>query len=294
VSTPVPFTQDRIALPSGLTLAIREWRGPGPLALLHHGTGFCAATWRRVAERLAARFHVVAFDARGHGASDKPAEAFRWATFVDDARDLARALVTRAGASSVALGVGHSFGGAVLLRLAQCEPELLRSVVAIDPVLLTQERYAARGLRADGSHALSIATRMRQARFASRAAARDALSSLRIYATWEPAVLDDYLDGGLTDAGDGAVRLECAPETEARMFELGPNRALFEGDPIRVPALVQRARHGWFTAEEYAQFRPAFPSAELEEIDAGHLVPMEEPDVVAARVLAFASQRAAG
>jgi pimeloyl-ACP methyl ester carboxylesterase len=106
-------------------------------------------------------------------------------------------------------------------------------------------------------------------------------------------VLDDYLRDAFADEPEGGVSLKCPPAIEACMFEMGGNEALFAGDPIRVPTLVQRALGGWFSAEEYAQFRPVFPHADLEEIDAGHMVPMDAPDVVAARVLRFWDERVA-
>ena len=58
----------RISLPeNGVEIAILDWGGDGPLALLHHANGFSAAVWGPVAEHLRGRFRVVAVDARGHG-----------------------------------------------------------------------------------------------------------------------------------------------------------------------------------------------------------------------------------
>jgi pimeloyl-ACP methyl ester carboxylesterase len=61
----------RLRLPSrGIELALVDWGGDGPLALLAHANGFCADVLGPLAERLRARFHVVGFDARGHGDSE--------------------------------------------------------------------------------------------------------------------------------------------------------------------------------------------------------------------------------
>ena len=62
----------RVRTKSGIEIALRDWGGDGPLALLHHANGFCAELWAQVAERLRGRFHLIALDARGHGASSKP------------------------------------------------------------------------------------------------------------------------------------------------------------------------------------------------------------------------------
>ena len=77
----------RLALPDrGVEIALLDWGGSGPLALLHHANGFCAATWALLAERLRPHYRVVALDARGHGDSTCPAPgpAYRWTEFMHD------------------------------------------------------------------------------------------------------------------------------------------------------------------------------------------------------------------
>jgi pimeloyl-ACP methyl ester carboxylesterase len=55
----------------GVDLAVYE-RGSGPTVLLVHGYPDTHAVWDGVAARLADRFHVVAYDVRGAGASSRP------------------------------------------------------------------------------------------------------------------------------------------------------------------------------------------------------------------------------
>jgi len=43
----------KIRLPeSGIEIALLDWGGDGPIALLHHANGYCAAIWAPVAERV--------------------------------------------------------------------------------------------------------------------------------------------------------------------------------------------------------------------------------------------------
>ena len=55
---------------ASIEIAGLDWGGDGPIALLNHANGFCAATWGLVAGKLCERFRVVGIDARGHGDSD--------------------------------------------------------------------------------------------------------------------------------------------------------------------------------------------------------------------------------
>jgi pimeloyl-ACP methyl ester carboxylesterase len=100
--------------PDGVRLAIYEWGDPsGPELLFAHGASQSALAWRRQMESPAlARFRAVAWDLRGHGASDKPldrayyAEGSRWADevlTVLDAAELRRPTV-----------VAWSYAGTVL------------------------------------------------------------------------------------------------------------------------------------------------------------------------------------
>src|SRR5919197_4622949 len=66
-------------------LAVREWGEPDrPTVVLLHGYPDTAAVWTEVAERLTARFHVVAYDIRGAGGSTAPRAG--WATTMSGVR----------------------------------------------------------------------------------------------------------------------------------------------------------------------------------------------------------------
>ncbi len=87
--------------------------GPLPLVLLH---GFASAhnTWYDLARHFPAdRFRFFLLDLKGFGLSAKPRDD---AYAVEDQADMVRAFIREQGFRSVVL-VGHSFGGAVALRV---------------------------------------------------------------------------------------------------------------------------------------------------------------------------------
>jgi pimeloyl-ACP methyl ester carboxylesterase len=105
-------------------------QGDGTPVVLLHSTGASSAQWRRLAAELSDRFRVLAPDLCGYGGSG----TWQGEGEISLAAEAAAvaALVERRD-EPVHL-VGHSFGGAVALRFVQERPELVRSLVLIEPV----------------------------------------------------------------------------------------------------------------------------------------------------------------
>ncbi len=112
-------------------------RGSGEVLLLVHGTGASVADWQEgLAERLARRHRVVAFDYYGHGLSDRDhGLAYGSALWARQAIDVMDAL----GVEHFHV-IGHSVGGVVAAVVAADAPGRVRSAVfighgmAMDPV----------------------------------------------------------------------------------------------------------------------------------------------------------------
>ena len=282
----------RIALPeSEIEIATLDFGGEGPLALLHHANGFCAAVWEPVARALSRHYRVIAMDARGHGRSTKPTrrEAYRWEWFGRDARGVAEALLREHGARRIALGLGHSFGGTALIAASSERPALFERLVLVDPIAppaLSAEMEARRRQYGD---ALVEGARKRRAVWPSREAAREKWAGKELFERWDPRVFDLYLAEGLLDRADGQVELACAPETEATIFDAaGELDVMQRAAGVRVPALVLWARGGNFTWAHYEALVARMQQGVLRVADAGHLVPMEQPELVVREVLRFA------
>lgn len=98
--------------------------------VLLHSSASSARQWDRLADALRPRFDVCAVELHGHGGqAARPVTAPL--TLAEEAT-LALPLLARAGGAHV---VGHSFGAAIALKLAAMRPDLVRSVVAYEPVL---------------------------------------------------------------------------------------------------------------------------------------------------------------
>jgi non-heme chloroperoxidase len=63
-----------VKTPDGLTISAQDWGNPtGPEILFIHGFSQSHMSWmRQVDSDLTKEFHIVTYDLRGHGNSDKP------------------------------------------------------------------------------------------------------------------------------------------------------------------------------------------------------------------------------
>lgn len=113
-------------LPVGdVRLHVTEWGAPTAdvTVVLAHGWTLSGRIWEDVAESLVAAdpaVRVIAHDHRGHGSSDRVAEA----SIEQLADDLAAVIAALAPTGPVVLG-GHSLGGFTLTALAERHPELV-------------------------------------------------------------------------------------------------------------------------------------------------------------------------
>jgi len=98
----------------GVRLATYEWGNPaGPALVLVHGIAQCHLCFApQVESALARDFRIVAYDLRGHGASDKPTDAKAYQGSEVWAKDLAAVLAAKKLERPVL--VGWSMGGRII------------------------------------------------------------------------------------------------------------------------------------------------------------------------------------
>jgi non-heme chloroperoxidase len=105
---------ERVTTPDGVAVSVGEWGNPaGPEILLIHGQAQSVLSFKRqTSSALARDFRVVAYDLRGHGASDKPTDP---ACYQDGRRwaDEVHAVITAKRLRRPVVA-GWSLGGRVL------------------------------------------------------------------------------------------------------------------------------------------------------------------------------------
>ena len=283
----------RLVLPErGVEVALLDWGGAGPLALLHHANGFCKGLWALVAEGLCDRYRVIAMDARGHGDSSRPEgpAAYGWDYFSLDLAAVAERLLAECGVDRVSLGIGHSFGGTAFLGASVRRPELFDRILLVDPVTPARTEGVPPE-RTEHHRSLVDRARRRRAEWPSRAAAFDWWRERELFSEWLPEALGLYALDGLGERVDGSVELKCPGEVEAAVFagSLGFDVAsLVRGAPTK--ALFLWAKRGNFPLPLYQELAASMRDARVEEVDASHLIPMEQPDLVVEAAQRFAAE----
>ncbi len=278
-----------------IELAVWDFGGDGPPALLHHANGMCAATWGLVAVSLAADYRVFALDARGHGDSMHLSvpDDYAWSFYVDDLVALARELLAASGAEQFALGLGSSFGGIITAAAEAAAPGLFERIVMLDPPIHpTPDMVEALGLEiaaVSGQREMLVEmTLRRRAVWPSRALVRDKWMDKPLFISWRPEAFGLYVEEGFRDLEDGTVALKCDPSVEAHIFATTGSLSPMEYAPgIDVPVSMVRAADGDFPDAVLRAVSALMPSGSYAEIRGGHMLPLENPDGVVQHVREF-------
>ena len=114
---------------NGHAFTVRRWGDPSlPMLLMLHGFPEYGGAWAEIAERLCDRFHCVAPDQRGYGASYAP----------HDIDDYALShLVTDVAAlipDGPVVVLGHDWGASVAYGLATSRPDLVQRLIVANGV----------------------------------------------------------------------------------------------------------------------------------------------------------------
>jgi len=275
----------------GVRLAVRIVEGSAseePPLLLHHGLASSSYIWDLMLPRLARRHRVVAYDARGHRGSSKPASGYGFDHLVADAVEVIRATSLRRP-----VFVGHSWGAMVGLELAARRPRSISGAVLVDGGLASVRD------RVDWPTARD---RLAPPRIAGTPVEEFVRRMRAMLADEMP--LTDELERTMLRVIDvdrrGRIRPNVSYTNHLRIL-----RAIWEQDPIaryrelRVPVLaiasrptdpapddpfLEAKREGMRRARAASRGRPVT----FEWMEGIHDLPLQHPDRLARRILRFA------
>jgi len=263
----------------GVSLHALVWEGAAERPfLLVHGLSSNCRTWEAVAARLHAAGHAVAaVDLRGHGRSDKPDEAYDFATFTSDLRAVIGGL-----AFDRPVAVGQSTGGNLAVELAAYPSGFVAGVVGIDGGLIELSTRWPRW--EDCESALA------PPRLAGTPVTEVRRWIEKAHPDWSEAGIEATL-ANLEVLADGTVRPWLTYDRHIRLL-----RALWEHRPsqvvptLDVPALFLHADH--LDGDHGAAPPHAMVTGRgvaVERLAGDHDLHVQQPGAVADRLLRFAS-----
>ena len=249
--------------------------GQGTAVVFIHGLGASMYSWRhQLGPVLDAGHRVIAFDNRGMGFSERPAEGYDNAAYTR----LILALMDSLHIADAVL-VGHSMGGAIALEATLAAPERVRGLVLIGS--------AGLGVRYPGT--LRMARTPIVGPVVAALRGRRSVAGLLRSMYGDPrkvtnAEIDQYY-APVAEPGYGrALR---AILRRFRFDALGPRLG-----EVRAPALVVWGGRDRLIPESLGrQLATALPRAALVVIPgAGHVVQEESPQAVTPLILTFLKQ----
>lgn len=283
-------------LPNGICLhyASRGTRGQ-PLALFLHGFPEYSGAWDEVLPIVGAAYFAVAPDLRGYNLSSQPREldAYRLRSVVEDLVELIVGL-----GYERAVVVGHDWGGSAAWRLASTHPECIERLVIVNaphPNALARELSCNPAQQVASRHVNWLRSPEMEEALATDDFARlkNWLRSMpRAGHHWlTPERLQRYVEvwrHGLTGALNyyRASPLHPAPDSSEATAALRLNTEHFF---VSVPTLVLWGmRDESLVPELLNGLEQWVPGVVIERFAAAtHWIVHEEPQRVAARILAF-------
>jgi pimeloyl-ACP methyl ester carboxylesterase len=270
---------------NGVRLRCHDWGGGGAPILLVHGTGMHASLLGPIAVALESIGRVYSYDRRGHGDSSHDPEAvYDWDVEVEDLA----AVISRLGLRGVR-ALGHSAGATLIGVLAAREPRLFARAMLVEPVLLEVGE-----IQPASSNDMLERTLRRRRVFESAAAMLANFENKPPLNTWRRDLLREYCENGASVNSEGQWELKCPPEIEARFYA---SARAFDGLAAllkcEVPLMVLFGTRGNRGEESSGarfagRLRAEMKNARvLSFADAGHFLPLEKPETVAALALEF-------
>jgi pimeloyl-ACP methyl ester carboxylesterase len=257
--------------------------GSGPTIIFLHATGFLPWLWHPIAREFSPPYTVIAPYICDYRKAEPEKGALPWLTVAQDIAELCR----RNALENVVM-VGHSMGATVLTLAAALSGVTAKAMILIEPIFLYEDFYNFR-FTAD-NHPLASKSLKRTNHWRNAAEARDYLKAKDLFNNWTEEMQEFYITYGMKERKGGGLELVCSPQTEAALFLGGVQYNVWPIIPdISCPTLIITG--GMSDSKQYIDLERAvslFPKASHITIaDAGHLIPMEQPEKITAVIRDF-------
>ncbi len=285
----MPEPVSRFINANGIRHHCLEWGTPGnPPVLMLHATGLCAGPWQPIAEGLAADYHVLAFDQRGHGDTEPSDRGYSFELLGEDLAGI----IDRMGWDGVKV-VGHSSGGLATLIAASRLPGRIRQAALVETRVGESPASAPPGELQERARR----TRLKRSIWDSRAAIYQGYRRRPAFRDWDEGAFCAFIQDAARVLPDGRVELKCPPAVEAAFYEqrdaLPVSRYLAGLSGEYLLLLGQYAGGQTLRDTGVRRFQAMVRGARVKPLGMGsHFLPMEYPQAVLQEVQAFFTSEA--
>jgi pimeloyl-ACP methyl ester carboxylesterase len=218
----------------GVSLAVHEWPGTGPAIVCIHGLTANHVCWRSMADILAPKHRLIAYDLRGRGESDKPGTGY---SLDQHGKDLL-ALLNHFGFKKAIL-MGHSLGAHIALQFSVAHPTRVSKLILVDGGI---------DVRAEIIDSLGPAIGRLGIEFPSIDAFLGMMRGLPMFTGRWNDYLEKYFRYDVETLPSGAVRSKAAKGAIAEeLANLQRERLWVYHHQVKCPTLIFRAPDGLLT-----------------------------------------------
>ena len=271
----MPSPDSKFIKANGINHHYLDWGNPSlQTVIMVHATGLCSAVWNPIAIKLSQTKHVMAFDQRGHGDSDKSDSGNSFELIGEDLASIIETL----GESQI-FAVGHSSGGiATLIADHLLSGQIAKAMLVETRILDGQRSGGILKKRADQ-------TRRKRPIWENRNTMYEAYRPRDAFKNWTEECFISFIERGTKLLPDGKAQLKCSPEIEASFYEQRENLVLsnyFNDLTAEYKILLgnyPEAQH--IDDNDLVYFLNNVPDSSVKSMQIGsHFLPLEHPQVV--------------
>jgi pimeloyl-ACP methyl ester carboxylesterase len=184
--------------------------------------------------------------------------------------------------------VGHSMGATICAIANAAHGVKAKGMVLIEPIFLSDDFYRVKITVKD--HPLASLAIKRRNYWKNESEAMDYLRSRELFRKWNDEMLELYVAYGMEPKEGGGLQLVCKPEMEAGLFMGGAQYNPWPLLPlVSCPVLVIEGQHS--DTKNFVDFKRIVSmlkkGSHAVVPDAGHLIPMVQPSIIAAVINDF-------
>ncbi|QOL26442.1 alpha/beta hydrolase [Thalassotalea sp. LPB0316] len=267
----------------------QHWSRKGEPLHFYGANGFPVGCYQGVLEQLAEQFAVSSLFNRATWPATRMPKSFDWQIYADDLIHFLEHHITKP-----VIGVGHSLGATATIYAAIKRPDLFSRLVLIEPAMASP--WLARILRVAP---FKLKRRIQPIKYTvakpehwqSKQTFYDDCRSRRVFKRIDDHNLQLLAQHSLIEDEENAYRLTFPKLWEARNYASAPNLYKTLGQ-LQVPVSAIRGKPSlYFSQKSWQVWQRVSPhSIFLENLNYGHLIPLESPNECARLMLSGIEQ----